>query len=437
MSSITQIGTKIREILYDAAEKAAKKVHLIQRRGKVTAANLCQTLVFGWWENPDATLEELAQVGRSVGLDITPQGLDQRWTEKTAAYLKQVLEEVVARKMRGNGLELPGMEAFSHVYVEDSSVVSLPKEMAEVWKGLGGKGTGSAVKLQTRLDLKQGELDGPHLVDGKTHDRLAAEMSHAEVENGSLHLRDLGYWKMSDWHEAAEKAYWLILRLKASTHFWVEGQVWTTAQWCKACQETQVDCSILLGSHDKIPVRLIAVQASDKVAQERRRNLKRSCQERGQVASQESLALCDWTLIVTNLPAERLSIREALVWLGVRWQIELLFKLWKSVGKINKSRSKKPWRILCELYAKLIAMTLMQWLFLPTFWSFPDRSWTKAARTIQIHVIRIAIALPHPEKLHEVITDICRILAAGCRINPSQKHKRTYQKLASLGGSLA
>lgn len=437
MDSITQIGTKMREVLQDAAEKAAQKVQLIQRRGKVTGANLCQTLVFGWWENPEATLEELTQVGRSVGLEITPQGLDQRWTEKTAAYLKQVLEDVVATKIRGHEGELPGMSAFSHVYVEDSSVVTLPKAMAEVWQGLGGKGTGSAVKLQTRLDLKQGELDGPHLADGKTHDRAVAHLSHPKVEQGSLHLRDVGYWKLSDWQEAAEQEYSLILRMKASTHFWFEGKAWTAAQWCGACKATPFDCSILLGSNDKIPVRFIGVRASDKVAQERRRKLKRSCQERGQVASLESLALCDWTLIVTNLPVERLSIRDALIWLGVRWQIELLFKLWKSVGKINQSRSKKPWRILCELYAKLIALTLMQWLFLPTFWSFPDRSWTKAARTIQIHVIRIAIALPHPEKLHEVITDICRILAAGCRINPSQKHKRTYQKLASLGGSLA
>lgn len=46
----------------------------------------------------------------------------------------------------------------------------------------------------------------------------------------------------------------------------------------------------------------------------------------------------------------------------VRWQIELLFKLWKNEGHIDSWRSEKPWRIPCELYAKLIAMVIQHWI---------------------------------------------------------------------------
>ena len=51
-----------------------------------------------------------------------------------------------------------------------------------------------------------------------------------------------------------------------------------------------------------------------------------------------------------------------LVILRLRWQIERVFWLWKEHGFIDQWRSKKPWRILSEVYAKLAAMVIQQWL---------------------------------------------------------------------------
>ena len=76
----------------------------------------------------------------------------------------------------------------------------------------------------------------------------------------------------------------------------------------------------------------------------------------------------------------------------MRWQIELLFKLWKSHGRVDESRSTKPWRILCEVYAKLLAMLVQHWVFLVSFWAYPDRSLTKAAQTVQKHALHLASA---------------------------------------------
>ena len=33
-----------------------------------------------------------------------------------------------------------------------------------------------------------------------------------------------------------------------------------------------------------------------------------------------------------------------------RWQIEMLFELWKRYGHLDKSRSEKPWRVMCEIH---------------------------------------------------------------------------------------
>jgi len=47
-----------------------------------------------------------------------------------------------------------------------------------------------------------------------------------------------------------------------------------------------------------------------------------------------------------------------MVLLKIRWQIELLFKLWKSHGRVDEWRTKKPARIVCEIYAKLIGLVV-------------------------------------------------------------------------------
>jgi len=201
-------------------------------------------------------------------------------------------------------------------------------------------------------------------------------------------------------------------------------------------KDDSFDLPILLGRTAKVPVRLIGKRASPEAASELRRKKKQDAQRRGRTLSKASLNLCDWTLIVTNATVEQIPTRDAFIWLGLRWQIELLFKLWKSIAGIDKSRSKKPWRQLCELYAKLIAVVLQHWLFLPTLWNHPNRSLTKAAKVIQSHVIRICMAIGSVRKMSKVIRSICVIFDKHCRINKSCTTPRTFQKLASLEGAL-
>ena len=92
-------------------------------------AAFVQTLVFGWMSNPQATLEELAQTAASVGVDITAQGLDQRFTEAGAACLKRVLEQAVTQLVQGETPEISFLKRFTGVYIQDSTIVELPEAL--------------------------------------------------------------------------------------------------------------------------------------------------------------------------------------------------------------------------------------------------------------------------------------------------------------------
>lgn len=434
MITIAQVSEAIQRVLTESAERAAVESGLVQRQRKVTGANLSQTLVLGWLSNPEATLEELCQTGAAVGLEITPQGLDQRFTPEAGQFLEGLLAETVTALFAADPVAVPLLQRFNGVYISDSSFVQLPDELHEEWAGFGGRVATSraAVKLQVRLDMLRGKLEGPLLCAGRLHDR-AAETLHDPLPAGALRLADLGYWKLAHLAKlSAQDCFWLS-RLQAQTKLTDEhGCVWTQNELLQAQSGETIDMNVRLGVKAQLPARLLGVRVPSAIAAERRRRLKDQARSKGQTVSQTRLALADWTLLVTNVLPPLLSLEEALLLARLRWQIELLFKLWKSSGQIATWRTHNPWRILCELYAKLIAMVIQHWFFLLGNWSFPDRSWLKAAKTIRQHALSIALALPcHPHLCH-TLEVLVRCLARGCRINKSNKTPRHYQLLFSV-----
>ena len=139
--------------------------------------------------------------------------------------------------------------------------------------------------------------------------------------------------------------------------------------------------------------------------------------------------MADWTLLVTNAPPAVLAIREALVLARARWQIELLFKLWKRDGQLATSRSAKPWRVLCEVAAKLIALVLQHWVLLVSCWTWPDRSLVRAASTVRDFGIILARDLPHPRRVLATLRLIQQLLATSTRIDKRRAHPSAFQLL--------
>ena len=119
--------------------------------------------------------------------------------------------------------------------------------------------------------------------------------------------------------------------------------------------------------------------------------------------------------MLTNAPARLLSAEEVLVVVRLRWQIEWLFRLWKEHGHLDEWRSLDPWRILCELYAKLTAMVIQHWLITAGCWQDPHRSLVKAAQVVRREAGRLMMALCEGN-LEQVIGSILQCMQAGCRL---------------------
>jgi len=273
---------------------------------------------------------------------------------------------------------------------------------------------------------------GPLLENGRVHDAVS-QIQAVDLPKGALSIADLGYWSLPEMErQAANGAFWLSRILTRAKVVTLDEKVWDLLTFLQTQPGHSIDCPIRLTAHHRVPARLLAIRVAQEVADRRRHKLREEAQRRGKPVSQKRLALADWTILVTNVPAEMLSLRQAMILIRVRWQIELLFKLWKSHGRIDEWRSTNPWRILIEVYAKLLAMLIQHWLFLIGFWHFANRSLFKAACTVQRHALLLASSCVALEALVAAITVIQRCLAAGCRINKRKTDLRSFQLLLSL-----
>jgi hypothetical protein len=433
MTTIPHLTTTLQTLFGPTADAEAKKARFVQRQSKLTGCKFTQTVVFGQLEDGQATLEDLTSTALALGVEITPQGLDQRFTQSASELLKGVLDRGIEEVIASDPVAIPLLQRFTRVCLVDSSTIALPEALATVWTGCGNQTdqADAALKIHLRLDVLTGALAGPVITSGRTHDRSSAVCA-APLPPGALRLADLGYFSLEALQTMTHQGVYWLSRIQANTAvFDTTGQRRTLSQWLSEQAET-VDMAVTVGARERVPCRLVAQRVPDAVAEERRRRMRDDGQRRGQPVSAERLRLAGWTMYITNVPSSLLSVAEAMVLGRVRWQIELLIKLWKSHGHIDESRSAKPWHILCDVYAKLLAMLVQHWIVLVSCWRYVDRSLSKAAKVIQKHVRDLEIHFADESDLTDALTMLVHCLSKGCRINKSKRDPRTFQLLEAL-----
>jgi hypothetical protein len=426
------VSQALQPVLTDAAQRLGRSSGFVQRRSKLDAARFVQTLALGWLSKPESSLSDLCQMAAAVGVQLTPQGLDDRFTPQAAELLLGVLQIAVEQVVAAVPGAMPLLARFNGVYLHDSTQLALLGELAPIWRGNGGKDSGAALKLQVQWEWLSGQITRLDLQAGRTPDN-AAPAQGLPLPAGALRLADLGYFRLETLAEIAAAGAFFLTRFKHGTLvFDAAGERLNLLRWLKGSDETVRDIPVQVGARQRLDCRLIAVRVPPEVAAERRRKLRRAAQVKGQAVSAERLALAGWTVLLTNAPVEKLNADEARVVAAVRWQMELLFKLWKSQGQLGRSRSRQAIRQLCEIYAKLLGQIIQHWLLLMGCWDRPDRSLVRAAHTVQRFAMSLAQALGSQAEIDKLLLTLQRCLSTAGRLNKRQAKPSTFQSLAAL-----
>ncbi len=363
----------MQDLLTTKADEMARSCVFVRSRRKVSGANFAQTVVFTAMADADATESRLHCTAAAVGLNASRQALDKRFNARGAEFLRELLRAAVA-EMVASPVAIPLLQRFTSVEALDSSIIALSDELA-----------------------------------------------------------DLNYFclaKFARWQQCG--AYWLS-RLKSGTKVYdVGGRRIDLVAALKAAGADDVDLDVGLGVKQRLACRLIARRVPADVADQRRQRLLDKSKRRGDRPSALSLALCDWTVLVTNLPRELLTVEEAIALARIRWQIELIFKLWKSRGGIDRWRSSKSHSALCEMYGKLLAQVVRHWVIVVGAWSRRDRSLTKAAEIVAAMAMSLATAMDSVRRLCGVLRHARQIMEIAARMDKRCTAPNAYDVIFCL-----
>jgi Transposase DDE domain len=328
---------------------------------------------------------------------------------------------------------IPLLRRFREVIVEDSSTFALPDELKEHWPGCADaerSGTQAAFKIQVRWDLLTGGLLGLGLQAGKQSDQRSPFKGQSRGAK-SVRIADLGYFDTQEFQREGVAGEYFLSRLKVGVLklFTKEGEpLELLALLQEKATGGSYECEVQVGASTRLPVRLLAIPVPEASLIKRQADLKRKAQKHGRKPNPLLLDLAQWTLLIANIAQEELSIVEAVVLLRLRWQVELLFKLWKQEMGLDVSRSQQPWHVLCDCYAKLLGALIVHWLFLASCWQVPSRSMVKASQAIRRQIVLVAKALGGKLDLHWVLCEMLEGLDA-CRMNSRRKDPNAYQLL--------
>jgi len=165
---------------------------------------------------------------------------------------------------------------------------------------------------------------------------------------------------------------------------------------------------------------------------QRHERIRQYASDHGKPVNAALLELANWTMVITNVPSTMLSFEQALALLRARWQIELLFKLWKQHGLLDEWNATNPWRILCEVYAKLLAMVVQHWFILLSCWDDPHHSLSSVAEVLREQVPTLVHGLTGTLRLGRAIRIITTCVRGGCAIPKRSTRLSTSYRLLSV-----
>jgi hypothetical protein len=394
MTTLSQLKERFQAVLGPRADALARQTGAVQRRRQIDGSDLVQGMVFSFLHQPEATGFELLSGLQRRQVQMSEAALSQRFTPACVQLFERVFQELVEEPIQAE-VPVPAelLSRFEAIILEDSSSLRLPPFLQEQWPGCGGgQGqSGAGLKVHVRYDLKAGGIR-IQVSPARQADQSSV-LRQEGIGAGMLNVTDESYCSLK-WLK--QQAGFFLTRPRATVCFLdpESKQELDLEQIGPKVSNGTWQGAVLVGKEAQLPARLVLLRVPEEVIAQRRKRIREDAKRRGKAqANEQALLRAQWTILITNVSAEQLSVSEVIVLQRGRWQIERLFRLWKQDSRIDEWRGRKGARILCEISAKLMAVFIQHALLVLGSWHDPARSLVKAARVVREAGLELLSAL--------------------------------------------
>lgn len=360
-------------------ERIARSSKYVQRKGKLKSWEIVSLCCFSDIDVANDTLVTLAtKISSNDGPTISNQAIDQRLNKKCVVFLKEIFKRILKNRMTSyTGIQSEFDAVFKRIRILDSTSFQLPEAYKATYPGSGGSAQPSGVKIQLEFELKSGELLNVDVGPGSNSDNTFGSKIKDTIQAGDLILRDLGYFSFEDFDDINEKKALYISRLKPNIAVYITNndiEYYKNGKPKKSSYFKRIDIKdimknmqhgemfeiteVNIGRDKKLPARLLIYKLTQEQLAVRTEKSEYTAKKKGIIKSENAIELLEVTVYITNIPSEVLDGHKIYELYSLRWQVEIIFKTWKSIFHIHNVKPVKIERFECQLYGKLILLLL-------------------------------------------------------------------------------
>ena len=364
--------------LLEKINKLAYESGFIKRKGKLSAEDFASLCIFKGEDLCETDLSSLcSRIHSKYKSYISSEALNKRFNSNSVAFMSSIFYEML--KVQNKILRYNQnffKTNFNRIRICDSTAFKLPEEYNKTYKGSGGSGTKSSIKIQLEYDLLTGEFIHCETTSGIENDVSYLNKLQENIQKDDLYLKDLGYFKITDLEFIDGNHAFFISKLKNNINIYIKNEKPDKYKNGKIIESTlykkvdikEVIKSLKPGKTLELPniyigkkkksYRLIITKLTEE--NKRKKQAKHDNEVRKQLRKPNETSSL-WNSVnvyITNVPAKILRTEHVHEIYSLRWQIEIMFKIWKSLFKIHLVKKVKIERFQCFLYGRLISLLL-------------------------------------------------------------------------------